>query len=275
MTDPASLYSRSFGHGPRTVLALHCTIAHSGAWRGVATEMEDEITMLAPDMFSHGRSPDWDETGDFSDLMNNAILRLIDRPMDVVGHSFGAVLALRLAAEHPQLVRTLTLIEPVFFAVAMQDTPNDLAREQEAMRPVNDALEAGDRELAARLFNRAWGDGLTRWPDLREETRAAMARGIHVLPASNSVLYEDRPGLLRPERLQALTMPVLLMRGGKSAEIMTTVIDGLARRIPQSETGVVEGAGHMLPITHPQETVSHLRHQFARIADSAGPEDVA
>ncbi len=38
----------SLGHGPRGVLALHCTIAHSGAWRGLAEVMGDaDILMMA------------------------------------------------------------------------------------------------------------------------------------------------------------------------------------------------------------------------------------
>ena len=37
-------------------------------------------------------------------------------PMDVVGHSFGGSIALRLALEMPELVKSLTLIEPVCFA---------------------------------------------------------------------------------------------------------------------------------------------------------------
>lgn len=266
-TDPGTLFSRSFGHGARQVLALHCTIAHSGAWRGVAALMENEAAFVAPDMFSHGRSPDWDGQGDFPDLMIQAVSRLLDKPMDVVGHSFGAMIALRLAVEHPHLVRTLTLIEPVFFAVAAQDMPDLVARQSQAARPVFEALEAGDTALAARLFNRAWGDGGSRWPDLREETRAAMTRGIHILPASNSAIYDDRPGLLRPGVLQSLKMPVLLLRGSRTEEVITVVNDGLARRIPHAQSDVVEGAGHMLPITHPAETAAHLRQHFARAAE--------
>ncbi|MDU9002326.1 alpha/beta fold hydrolase [Sedimentitalea todarodis] len=266
-TDPDTVYSRCFGHGARRVLALHCTIAHSGAWRGVTKLMEKEATFVAPDMFSHGRSPDWDGKGDFPDLMNQAVARLLDSPMDVVGHSFGALIGLRLAVEHPHLVRTLTLIEPVFFAVAAQDAPDLVARQSQGVRPVFEALEAGDSALAARLFNRAWGDGGTRWPDLREETRAAMTRGIHILPASNSAIYDDRPGLLRPGVLQALKMPVLLIRGSRTEEIITAVNDGLARRIPHAQSDVVQGAGHMLPITHPDETAAHLRRHFAQVTE--------
>lgn len=229
--------------------------------------MDNEATFVAPDMFSHGRSPDWDGQGDFPDLMTHAVSRLLDSPMDVVGHSFGAMIALRLAVERPHLVRTLTLIEPVFFAIVVQDAPDLVAHQSEADRPVFEALDAGDPALAARLFNRAWGDGGSRWPDLREETRAAMTRGIHILPASSSAIYEDRPGLLRPGVLQSLKMPVLLLRGSRTEEVITAVNDGLARRIPHAQSVAVEGAGHMLPITHPDETAAHLRQHFVWAAE--------
>jgi lipase len=263
---PMQLHCRSFGQGARQILALHCTIAHSGAWRGLAKVMETEATFITPDMPSHGRSPDWDGTGDFPDLFAEALRPLLDRPMDVIGHSFGGMAALRLAVEQPQLVRSLTLIEPVFFAIAQQEAPELLERQARVNRPVSQALEAGDRALAARLFNRSWGDDATRWTDLSENARAAMARGIHILPASDSAIYADRPGLLKPGVLEALDMPVLLLRGGQSDEIIRVVNDGLARRIPGAENRVVDGAGHMLPITHPEATAAQLRAFYARQA---------
>ena len=62
----------------------------------------------------------------------------ITDPIDVIGHSFGATVALRLAVEQPEKVRSLTLIEPVFFAVAGQDVPASLV----AAQPYRDALQA-------------------------------------------------------------------------------------------------------------------------------------
>ena len=41
------LFNRSFGSGDRQVLAFHCTMAHSGAWRGVSAAMP-EVTITAP-----------------------------------------------------------------------------------------------------------------------------------------------------------------------------------------------------------------------------------
>jgi pimeloyl-ACP methyl ester carboxylesterase len=256
---------RSFGTGPRKVLAIHCTIAHSGAWRGLAGQLADECTFIAPDMLSHGRSPDWDRQGDVQDRNVEAIRPLLNEPMDVVGHSFGAMVALRFAVENPDMVRSVTMIEPVYFAVAFEDDPDVVAAHVASERPVYDAFEAGDEPLAARLFNRRWGgDAGPRWPDLPEATRAAMIRGIHYVPASRGAVFDDHPGMLRHGVLDRVTMPVLLMRGDPGEKIIQVVNDGLARRLPNATNVAVPGAGHMLPLTHPAETAAHLRALFKR-----------
>ena len=256
---------RSFGSGKRRVLALHCTIAHSGAWRGLAEQMGSEATFVCPDMLSHGRSPDWDRQGDIQDRSVAAVEPLLDGPMDVIGHSFGATIALRLAVAHPDLVRSLTLIEPVYFAVALQDAPALVAEHDAEAAEFNAALAAGDDERGARLFNRMWGTGNgPAWDEMPEATRAAMVRGIHVVPASRASLFDDRPGMLRPGVLDRVAMPTLLLRGALSEAAMGVINNGLARRLPDAVNTVVAGAGHMLPLTHPVETATHLRALFAR-----------
>lgn len=261
---PQPVFVRSFGQGPRRVLALHCTIAHSGAWRGLAEVMGDVVTLVTPDMLSHGRSPDWDRQGDIQDRSVTAVEHLLDAQMDVIGHSFGATIALRLALEHPKRVRSLTLIEPVFFAVALQDDPQTVADHDADAAPYIAAVQAGDDALAARVFNRMWSEDGPRWPDLPESTRAAMTRSIHFVAASRPAVYDDHAGMLAPGVLGRVTMPVLLLRGSRTHPVIATVNEGLAWRLPDAQSVVVEGAGHMLPITHPGAAAAELRRLFAR-----------
>jgi pimeloyl-ACP methyl ester carboxylesterase len=260
MSFPA--HSARFGSGPRDVLAFHCTMAHGGAWRPLAAAMEGEARITAMDMPSHGRSPDWDEAGDFHDLVTGAAEELLHPGMDLVGHSFGASIALRLALQHPEKVRTLTLIEPVIFSVALQDDPEAVAEHDAGQKAYRDAMEARNLPLAARIFNRDWGDG-TKWDDMPERTRTALVRGVHIVPASAPALVADAKGFLAPGALDRLTIPALMLYGSESMRVIGVVCDGLAHRMPAARSTPVPGAGHMLPITHPHETAAELRSLFA------------
>ena len=244
----------TLGSGPRRVLALHCTLAFGGAWGGMVKLLGEDLTFVAPDMPSHGRSVDWDEDSSFADTVLAASLSVMDdAPMDVIGHSFGAATALRMAVEHPARVRSITLIEPVFFAVAMADAPETMSDHDGRAQPFVDAMQAGDRALAARLFNRMWSEAGT-WDRLPDRTRAAMTRAIHVVPDTHAFLYDDLCGMLEPGQLHALTVPTLLIRGEQALPAIAAVNDGLCKRIPGAAQSVIAGAGHMAPISHPAET---------------------
>lgn len=242
----------TLGQGARRTLALHCTMAFGGAWSGLAKHLGDQLTLVAPDMPSHGASADWDEVSDFSDTVYAASLSVMDdAPMDVIGHSFGAATALRLAVKHPEKVRSLTVIEPVFFAVALTHAPEAMGTHDENARPFSEALEAGDHHLAARAFNRMWSTDAPKWDTMPERTRAAMARAIHVVPDTHAFLYDDAAGMLAKGGLDAVQAPTLLMRGALAHPAITGTNDGLAHIMPNATQSVIEGAGHMAPISHP------------------------
>lgn len=242
----------TLGQGDRRALALHCTMAFGGAWSGFSKALP-ELTLIAPDMPSHGRSVDWDEESSFADtVFAGSLGAMDDRPMDVIGHSFGAVTALRLAVNHAERVRSLTVIEPVFFAVAIQDKPETLAQHDQDAQPFRDAIDAGDREAAARAFNRMWSAEAPKWQDIPERNRAAMIRAIHVVPDTHAFLCDDTAGLLAPGALDACEIPTVIMRGEHAHSAIIATNDGLAARMPNAKQSVIGGAGHMAPISHPK-----------------------
>lgn len=258
-------FVHTLGQGPRRVLALHCTLAFGGAWAGVAKMLGDRLTLVAPDMPSHGRSPDWDGQSDFARTVFDTTLAQMDaEPMDVIGHSFGAVTALRLAARDPDRIRSLTLFEPVFFAVALADAPDTLADHDRAARPFQQAIAAGDMAAAARAFNSMWSTERGTWDKMSEGSRMAMTRAIHVVPSTYPLLYEDTDGMLAPGVLDRLTMPVALVRGALSHAAVTATLEGLHNRIPGSVLEVIPDAGHMAPISHPQAMAEVFEAALAR-----------
>nr|WP_281403149.1 alpha/beta hydrolase [Sulfitobacter aestuariivivens] len=243
---------------------MHCTLAFGGAWAGIARQLGDSVTLVAPDMPSHGKSADWDGVSDFSDTVYAASLGVMDaEPMDVIGHSFGAATALRIAVAHPERVRSLTMFEPVFFAVAQEDDPQSMVSHNQHAAPFFEAMEQGDSAVGARAFNRMWS-GAGKWDSLPERARAAMVRAIHVVPGTHGFLFDDTEGLLRPGVLEAVRIPTAVMRGEHALPVIIATNDGLARRLGNAENLVIEGAGHMGPITHARAVADHIAAVMAR-----------
>ncbi len=252
------IFSRRFGQGARQALAIHCTLAHSGAWRDVGEAMGDDLTLLAYDLPSHDKSGDWDGQGNVHDVATNMARDLLTEPMDIIGHSFGATVGLRLAIESPELVRSLTMFEPVYFAAAVADDPARVTAGMQNSVSFDAAFSSGDMMEAARVFNTGWGDG-SGWDKTPEKLRQYMADRIHFVPASQPFLRDDSAGLLEPGRFARATMPVLLMEGATSGDIADAISTSLASRLPNVTRRAIEGAGHMAPLTHPVAFANEVR----------------
>ena len=239
-----------FGTGQRPALLLHCSLAHCGVLQGLARELAVDFQMTAFDLPGHGRSADWDGISNYQSLSTQIAGNFITDPIDVIGHFFGATVALRLAVEQPEKVCSLTLIEPVFFVVAGQDVPASLVAAQPYRDALQAALDKGDYLVAARAFVEVWGDG-TQWEALPETQQHAMAQRIHIVGATEDALYNDASGMLVSGALERLEQPVLLLRGAQSEAVIPIVNAGLAARLKRIKNVRIEGASHMLPMTHP------------------------
>ncbi|MEZ5778292.1 MAG: alpha/beta hydrolase [Paracoccaceae bacterium] len=242
---------QTYGDGPRPALAIHCSLASSAAWSGAAGRLADRLTLTAFDLPGHGRSADWDGQGDFLMLSTAIAASFVDAPVDLIGHSFGAVTALGLAIAMPEAMRSLTLVEPVLFAAAKGFPEWDEHRRE--MAEFDRAVAEGRAEAAAQAFTRVWGTGVD-WHEMSAGSRDDVTRHIHLIAAGTSALFEDSGGILAQGALEMLDMPVMLIQGDRSPTIISRIADVIAARLPDVGVATVPGAGHMVPITHPAET---------------------
>jgi pimeloyl-ACP methyl ester carboxylesterase len=259
---------RHWGSGARAAVLIHCSLGQSALWEGVAQGLADALAMTAFDLPGHGRSGDWEGPGDVQAQAVAMAADLIEGQADLIGHSFGATVALRLAAEWPELVRSLVLIEPVFFQLLPQDRPDLIARHDAEMADYTAAAERGDWAEAARLFTAKWGDGRP-WDSLSAAQQETLARRIRVVEAASAVIRADGGDVLRSGALGRLAVPVLLMEGAESPVYIAAINAGLAARIPGARRVVVPGAGHMAPVTHPGAVAEEIR-RFLGLPDKAG-----
>ncbi len=225
--------------------------------------MGDGLTLHAHDLPNHGKSGDWDGQGVMHDTATAMALKVMDdigtEPIDIIGHSFGATVALRLAIEHAPRVRSVAMYEPVYFAPIIADDPDFGPNYKRDTADFDAAIDAGNTEAAARAFNRAWAEG-PAWDDIPAQSRAYMVDRIHFVRHSALFLIEDSAGLLAPGRFEQATMPALLM-GGATSRWAAPVNNAIARRLPRVTSHVFDGVGHMGPITHP-DAVAQVWHTF-------------
>lgn len=246
------------GRGLRRALFLHCTLGHSGTWAGVQAALLDKLSMTAFDRPSHGKSAPWDGQGGALGLHTLTMQiagRLIDTQADLIGHSYGATVALRLAMERPELVRSLILVEPPLLKLA-EGLPGRAGYDA-AMAGFDEVLAAGDPAGAARKFHMAI-NGDTPWEGLSDRARARLTRQVDRVSEERGVTLDDAPGLTAAGRIEAVRQPVLLIEGSASPPVMGEVQARLAARLPEVRRVVVMGAGHMAPRTHPENVAAEI-----------------
>jgi lipase len=248
----------------RQILALHPSLAHGGAFAGLGLPH-----LTAPDMIGHGQARDWDMLGDLHSLCTRDAIDLAAKmaatsgPIDLIGHSFGGTVALRIALERPELLRSIVLIEPVLFAAARADDApeyRDFIAQHQAFEVM---MRVGDLRGAAQHFQSIWGDGRDFGDAPKSVQRYIMDR-LHLILAQTDALHNDSAGIMGYLRLEAVGLPVLLICGSDSPPIVAAIARALASRLPNLTQVTIQGARHMAPITHPRQVAAAMTAFWAQ-----------
>ena len=259
-----TLAHRSAGSGS-LVVCLHSSGGSSGQWQALLAAEQDRYRFVAPDFHGHGRSPQPPTNRDYSlSIESDAVIRLLQSVdhVDLVGHSYGAVVALDIARRLPAQVRSLTLYEPVLFGIL--DHASSAYREVIGVgRAIVADARGGRFGAAAERFIDYWA-GAENWAAMTESQRQTVVARIAVVASHFDALFAD-PVPLRA--VAALDVPVLLMLGGRTTASAAAVADQLAGVLPSVEVRRFEQAGHLGPITHAAEVNAaiegHLKGQRA------------
>jgi pimeloyl-ACP methyl ester carboxylesterase len=174
---------------------------------------------------------------------------LPDRPVHLVGSSFGAQVCLEVALAVPRLVESLVLLAPALPDHDWSDAAE--AYDDEAQR----LLEEGDRAGAVELDVRTWAG--TASPEVQALVRDMDTRVLDEGDDEHE-LDEDPPAL----DLAALEVPVTVAVGDADLPDFPEI----ARRVAGAAGGrlhVLAGAGHLLALERPDEIAelvsAHLR----------------
>jgi len=263
----AKAFFREAGSGPG-VVCLHSNASSSGQWRGLMEMLASKYRVIAADQYGAGKSPAWIGAGlatlsDEADLLDPVLAHAGD-PFTLVGHSYGAAVALIAALRNPKRVKAMVLYEPTLFALVEAESPqpNDADGICAAVARSVAALDGGDESAAAGHFIDYWmGAGSwARTPEARRPPISASIRNIRSW--SHALLREPTP----LAAFAVLDMPVLYMTGAKSPASSRGVARILRRVLPRVDLVELDGVGHMAPVTHPDLVNGFIARFLERLA---------
>jgi len=260
------------GTGPG-VVCLHANASTSGQWRGLLDLLAPTFRAFAPDSYGSGGSPDWpsDRVISLRDEVEliEPVLAEAGSPLALVGHSYGAAVALVAALANPRRVRALALYEPTLFSLVdeVAPPPNEAEGIRRGVAAAAAALDAGDRDAAAEGFIDYWmGEGSwERTPDAR---KAPIASSVKNIRRWGHALFTEPTPLAA---FRTLDIPVLYMVGARSPESAQGVARILANALPRVDLVGFNYLGHMGPVTHPErvnEVIARFLERTLGVRDS-------
>jgi pimeloyl-ACP methyl ester carboxylesterase len=218
------------GSGPRIVLVHGSVAAGLAAW-AAQKPLAERFTLVVATRSGYPPNPPLERI-DF-EVQADEIADLLEPGDHLVGHSYGGVVSLLAAARRPELLRSLTVIEPPALGVAMDDPAvQEFAGAFAADYPKD---PRGYLEFFLPLVGAAFRAPAELPPELESGARAAIAERY---PSEAEIPLAE---------LRAAPFPKLVVSGGHHAAL-DAVCDVLERELP-AERVVVPGAGHSVART--------------------------
>jgi len=213
-------------------------------------------SVLAVDLPGHGRSGGaaLETVAANADWLAGYLTALGVQTAALVGHSMGALIAFDFASRYPERARGVALVGA---AASMPVHPDLIA-----------SAEADDRKAVELICD--WGHGPTgHWG-------GNVAPGLWILGGGLRLLERAKPGALAKDlkacaaydgvagQAGQVTAPTLVLAA--AADKMTPAKAGakLAGAIPGADYRVLPGAGHMMMLEQPDQTLDALKTFFTK-----------
>jgi len=263
--DGTPISSEIYGEG-RPLVVVSGALFASALWQRVVPRLSAGRSVVVVDRRGRGQSgdqPSYAPEREIEDLL--AVLGALSGPVDLLGHSSGAILSLQVALRAPANLERLVVYEPPVFFAAPDRIAEDLPERLEAL------LARGQAELAVDTFFR-------EGPRTSESELSAMKTG----PAWASmvkVLAKTVPYDARVQRsftgtaseLSGIRVRTLMLLGAESPERMRRGAETIAARLPNAELRELPGQQHVAMLTAPLAFAAAVAKFLAFEPSAPGP----
>jgi pimeloyl-ACP methyl ester carboxylesterase len=268
-----TLHTRDWGGDGPAIVLLHGLASNARIWDGVAPRLAGAgFHAVALDQRGHGESDQPGAGYDFATMVADlaaAVAALgLERPV-LVGHSWGASVALQFAADRPAAVAGLVMVDGGFVAVADWAGPDREAARQllappRFAVPLEEWLARAGRFAPAGSAGNGWVRDFLRAGVQVDDRGVATARfhfdnHMQVVDA----LFDQSPA----ELYQRVTCPVLLCPAGDElAGAKLAGVERALRALPAARAVWFEDSVHDIPLQRPDRLAAELARFAGEVA---------
>jgi pimeloyl-ACP methyl ester carboxylesterase len=259
------------------VLFVHGLGGESLDWVDVAVPLRDLFDCFALDLpgFAHS-PPDNDLSLDGFASTVAAVAATLNRPVHLVGNSLGGTMAVRVAAEHPELVASLTLVAP-----ALPDLRPRIGSVQlligltPVLGPaiVQKIIKADPEWMAKRIYALCYGNPHKVSPQrharelatLRQRASLDYSPRVYREALRATVMSYVDHGPRRPwQQAAAVDVPTLVISGGHDRLVSPRVAARAKRTFRDVELLRLPAAGHVAHLEDPAAVAAAMRAFLSR-----------
>ena len=259
------LFYEDRGRGDQTVVFSHGLLWSTVLFEPQIAALEDRYRVVAWDHRGQGRSESPDERAHQIESCYHDGLALIEAlglgPVHFVGLSMGGFVGMRLAARHPELVRSLSLL-----ATAADPEPAANVPKYGRLNLVARAFGVGS--VASKVLPIMFGESFLTDPARADDRELWTGR----LKGNDRTIYRAVRGVVERcgvmDELQNIRCPTLMLHGDEDNAIARPRARATAERIPGCEFIAVPAGGHSMTVENPQGVNGPLEAFIDRIADT-------
>ena len=188
------------------------------------------------------------------------------KPTHLIGHSYGAFIALYYAYKHPETVRSIVLIEPYVPSLIIKDPQNRLeilslllrkpsvalAAQNFLNKSLNPALkylDQGNEEKAVEAFL----DGVEGKPNAISQ----LADPIKSMMLNNAGTIKEltlKPPHFTKKEANAISLPTLLISGENTPKALYAIAEEVSKNIPKIQVAKIPNSAHFPHFENPEAT---------------------
>ncbi len=252
MTDVSKIDCMSAGQGPLVIL-VHSSVSGARQWKKLMEQLAPSYTVSAPNLFGYGQTPAW-TSGTNQTLADQAdlILELLPQSLDnvcLVGHSFGASVAMKAATELGDRVKKLILIEPNLFFLLRDSGRIEALEDLYRLRDlIQSAVSEAEWRYAAEKFADYWG-GSGTWAATHDQRRSVFAQSLRPTAFEWDAIMGESTTL--SDFINPLPNNTAVVWDPTTVRPIREIVELLREASPWWFVELL-GGGHMAPLTHPE-----------------------